>query len=98
MGEVSFMRPNGADACTRDDVPQHFVRVTRADHHGYTEFQFSIGDPDLYLEMTLPPAAFAEFCARHQVVHLTAAQAQAVDVAARRWRSGPESEDETSVD
>lgn len=72
MGEVlDFLPPP-----TR---PQHYVRVTRDNHRGYVEFQFSIGDPSLYLEMTLPPPAFAEFCARHAVLHLTAAQAAAVD-------------------
>ncbi len=95
MGEVSQFKPG---ACARDDTPRHFVRVTRAHHHGYIEFQFAIGDPEFYLEMTLPPAAFAEFCTRHQVVHLTPAQAHAVDVAARRWRTGAEHEDESCVD
>ncbi len=78
--------------------PRNYVRVTRADHHGYIEFQFAIGDPDLYLEMTLPPVAFAEFCARHQVLHLTPDQADAVDIAARRWYAGAESEDASCVD
>ncbi len=95
MGEVRHIQPGGS---ARDDAPRHYVRVTRADHHGYTEFQFSIGDPDLYLDMTLPPAAFAEFCARHRVVHLTSAQAEAVDVAARRWHGGTEHEEESCVD
>ena len=92
MGEVTKFKPPGGD------TPRHFVRVTCADHHGYTEFQYSIGDPMLYLEMTLPPAAFAEFCARHAVSHLTPAQVAAVDVAARRWHTGREHEDESCVD
>ena len=92
MGEVTKFKPPGGD------TPRHFVRVTCADHHGYTEFQYSIGDPTLYLEMTLPPAAFAEFCARHAVNHLTPDQAAAVDVAARRWHAGREHEDESCVD
>jgi len=96
MGELSHFKPTGLGP--RDDAPRHYVRVTRADHHGFIEFQFSIGSPELYLEMTLPPAAFAEFCAHHQVLHLTAAQAAAVDVAARRWHRGADHEDETCVD
>lgn len=55
-----------------DGEPHHYVRVTRHDHRGYTEFQYAIGDPALYLEMILPPPAFAEFCARHAVVRLDA--------------------------
>ena len=50
----------------------HYVRVTRTDRQGYVEFQYAIGDPALHLDMILPPAAFAEFCARHQVVRLPA--------------------------
>lgn len=95
MGELRQLKLSGG---ARDDAPRHYVRVTRADHRGYTEFQFAIGDPHLYLEMTLPPAAFAEFCARHDVVHLTPEQALAVDLAAPRWQGGSESEDASSVD
>lgn len=70
-----------------------FVRITKADSRGYIEFQFAIGDPTLFLEMILPPAAFAEFCATHRARHLTAAQSRAVDRAERRWRSGPVGEE-----
>ena len=42
----------GVDASTR------FVRVTGTTRGGFVEFQFSIGDPSLYLEMILPPSAF----------------------------------------
>ena len=92
MGEVTKFKPPAGDTL------RHFVRVTCADHHGFTQFQYSIGDPTLYLEMTLPPAAFAEFCARHAVSHLTPTQAAAVDVAACRWYTGREHEDESCVD
>ncbi len=51
---------------------EHYVRVTRTDRRGYVEFQYAIGDPALYLEMILPAAAFAEFCARHRAVRLPA--------------------------
>ena len=82
MGEVTRLQPpaRGSGA-----MPQHYVRVTRADHHGFTEFQFSIGDPTLYLDMTLPAAAFTEFCARHAVLHLDAAQSARVDALDSRW-------------
>ncbi len=92
MGEVRKLKPSGSTTA------RHFVRVTCADHHGFTEFQYAIGDPNLYLEMTLPPAAFAEFCARHAVIHLTPAQAAAVDAGARRWHAGDEEEGEARVD
>ena len=84
MGEVTRLNPpprGGGGAL------QHYVRVTRADHRGFTEFQFSIGDPTLYLDMTLPPAAFTEFCACHAVLHLDAAQAARVDALDSRWHA-----------
>lgn len=68
--------------------PRCFVRVTNADRRGYIEFQFSIGEPTLFLEMTLPPAAFTEFCATHRARHLSAAEARAVDRAETSWRAG----------
>lgn len=67
-----------------------YVRVTNPDHHGFVEFQFSIGDPAIYLEMTLPPAAFAEFCATHRARHLDAGEAAVVDATQARWRYGVE--------
>jgi len=64
---------------------QCHVRVTNPDRNGFVEFQFSMGDPALYLEMTLPPVAFTEFCARHGASPLSAAQARAVDRHQQRW-------------
>ena len=72
---------------------QRFVRVTNPDHNGFVEFQFSIGDPALYLEMTLPPKAFAEFCRQHDAVHLSDAAAREVDAREARWHSGQPLED-----
>jgi phenol hydroxylase P0 protein len=84
MSEISAFTPRG-----RRSEPTEccYVRVIAPDHHGFVEFQFSIGDPCLYLEMTLPPAAFAEFCARHAVVHLSAADAAEVDAHAALMRA-----------
>ena len=69
------------------------VRVTNRDHNGYVEFNFSVDDPRIYLEMTLPPAAFAEFCATHKVTELNPAQARAVDASQTAWRFGAGKED-----
>lgn len=72
---------------------QRFVRVTNPDHKGFVEFQFSIGDPSLYLEMTLPPPAFAEFCRQHAAIHLGDEAAREVDAREARWHSGQPLED-----
>lgn len=67
-----------------------FVRVTNGNRHGFVEFQFALGTPDLYLEMTLPPAAFREFCAQHRAIHLPPEFADT--------QTRPSDEDEAHVD
>lgn len=69
-----------------------YVRVTGEMRGGFVEFQFAIGDPTLYLEMILPHAAFAEFCATNQVVHLNAEQGRMVDADRAKWRGGEREE------
>lgn len=65
------MGRDGVTVLRRDDVPAMplgapcYVRVTRADHRGYVEFEFMVGDDGPTLEMILPPRAFAEYCATH---------------------------------
>ena len=70
-----------------------YVRVTNIDRRGYVEFQFSIGDPCLYLEMMLPCAAFAEFCRENKVTHLNEEEARTVDAQENKWRFGNEQEE-----
>ena len=95
MGDVLDFPTHVPDAAS---PAQHYVRVTREHPRGYVEFQFSMGDPSLYLEMTLPPAAFDEFCARHAVVHLSDEQAAAVDIADQRWHAGSPTTEDPHVD
>lgn len=45
------------------DPRRRFVRVTGISSRGFVEFEFSIGSPELCVELVLPPAAFEEFCA-----------------------------------
>lgn len=65
-----------------------YVRVRSRARPGFVEFDFSIGDPNLFLEMILPEVAFEAFCRANDCVHLTPAQAAAVDAAGRRWQHG----------
>jgi phenol hydroxylase P0 protein len=69
------------------------VRVTNPDHHGFVAFQFALGDPAIYLEMLLSPAAFEEFCATHSARRLTSAEGQAVDATEKKWRYGDDDEE-----
>lgn len=50
---------------------QRYVRVKRNSRSGFVEFEFSIGDPSLHLDMILPPAAFRAFCRDNQVSFLS---------------------------
>jgi phenol hydroxylase P0 protein len=52
------------------DVTRKFVRVTELRSDGFVEFEFAIGEPELFVEMILPPAAFDEFCAMNAVTFI----------------------------
>ena len=65
-----------------------YVRITSRDRPGFVEFNFSINDPSLYLEMILPVAAFNDFCRTNQVTFLTDEQAEAVEQQQEKWRYG----------
>ena len=48
-----------------------FVRVTGVRSGRYVEFEFSVNDADLTVELILPFAAFEEFCTLQEAVRLT---------------------------
>ncbi|QPN29599.1 phenol hydroxylase subunit [Diaphorobacter sp. JS3051] len=52
------------------DLSQRFVRVLGRRDNGFVEFAFSIGWPELSVELMLPAPAFEAFCAAHRVRHL----------------------------
>lgn len=49
------------------DTRKRFVRVTGSRGSSFVEFDFAIGEPELFVEMILTHAAFAEFCSANQV-------------------------------
>ena len=60
-----------ADAESGDVVLRRkFVRVIDKSGEGMVRFEFSIGWPELAVELMLPAQAFAEFCTREQVQRL----------------------------
>lgn len=67
---------------------QRYVRVRRVTTRGFVEFDFSIGDPLLFVELVLPQKAFDKFCTTNKVLHMNAAQEQSVDQDAQKWRFG----------
>ncbi|PLP97658.1 phenol hydroxylase subunit [Cupriavidus pauculus] len=40
---------------------QRYVRVVERDER-WVEFEFSIGDPAIFVELVMPPAQFQSFC------------------------------------
>lgn len=64
------------------------VRVSQTRPDGFVEFDFSLGDPSLYVELILPRRAFEEFCESNEVRFLSAAEAAAVEGDRRKWREG----------
>lgn len=66
---------------------RHFVHITNQKRKGFVEFNFSINDPSLYLEMILPDKAFKEFCKINDVSFLSTAEIKAVEQQQKIWRN-----------
>lgn len=54
------------------DTTRKFVRVLETRDNGLVEFEFAIGEPELFVELLLPTPAFAEFCAANAVTVIDA--------------------------
>lgn len=63
-----------------------FVRVTGCRAKDFIEFDFAVGSPDLFVELILPEAAFAEFCRHNDVVLLPSGSEDADSHDALTWR------------
>lgn len=70
------------------DVARRYVRFRELDDRGYVQFDFAIGDPGLAVELTLPLAAYKEFCRTQAVTYVTREQSDALDVEKSKWRFG----------
>lgn len=44
------------------DISRRFVRITGEHKNGFVEFDFAIGEPEIFFEMILTHVAFEEFC------------------------------------
>lgn len=65
-----------------------YVRVRSSKTSRFVEFDFAIGDPNLFVELILPHLAFEQFCEANNVVHMTKKQQDAVDLEMKKWRYG----------
>jgi phenol hydroxylase P0 protein len=59
--------PQAAGPSGALDTTRRFVRVTGERAQGFVEFDFAIGEPELFIELILDHAAFDDFCRHNQV-------------------------------
>lgn len=69
------------------DPTRRYVRICEERTDGFIEFEFSIGDPDLCVELMLPKEAFDEFCIANEVVILESNEGHESDWVARMNKS-----------
>jgi len=67
---------------------QRYVRVTGTLSGKFIEFDFSMGDPLLYVELVLPFEHFKEFCINNNVKHMTKDESVALEYDKLKWRFG----------
>ncbi|MPW08065.1 phenol hydroxylase [Paraburkholderia sp. CNPSo 3155] len=70
------------------DVTRRYVRVREQRDDGFVEFDFSIGDPGLSVELVMSAHDFASFCANHRVCQLSDDETAALDLEQLKWRYG----------
>lgn len=58
-----------ADALPPCDITKRYVRILKQEDD-FVMFEFSIAWEELVVELMLPPAAFAAFCAANRVIML----------------------------
>ena len=64
--EKIFMPPPKPDF----DASKRYVRICKERPDGFIEFEFAIGEPELYVELLLSTKAFEEFCTKNHVTFL----------------------------
>ncbi|WP_321312221.1 phenol hydroxylase subunit [Halarcobacter sp.] len=67
---------------------EKFVHITNQNHNDLIEFDFSIGNPIMYVELALPIKQFEEFCKINKVKFLTKQQLIDVENDKYKWKYG----------
>ena len=81
--------PQSSAAVARTfDVTQRYVRFRQERRDGFVEFDFSIGDPALSVELVMPWHAYERFCAANEVIQLSDEEGEALDAEQLKWRYG----------
>ena len=70
---ASQPRPSSLDDINTDaaTLARRFVRVLSHQPNGVVAFEFSVGWPDMAVELALPEPQFKEFCSKNHVEFLT---------------------------
>lgn len=68
------------------DVNRKYVRLVERRPDGLVEFEFSISDPALFVEMLLPEAAYEAFCRTHRVILLEGERPENEEDGDFNWR------------
>lgn len=71
----------------RFDERQRWVLVTGI-RRQFVEFEFTVGDPDLTVELIMPHDAFEEFCRNNHATFLPMDEDIAEAYEQLRWRGG----------
>jgi phenol hydroxylase P0 protein len=81
-GDVTF---EGGPTVEGFDTTWKFVRVIDRRPDGFVEFQFAIGDPEIFVEMIMNTDAFLEFCSMNEVTMLAPAVPAESDASDWAW-------------
>ncbi len=65
-----------------------YIRVRSAPEDRFVEFDFAIGNPELFVELVLPREAFRIFCEHNNVVHMDSDMIRQIDEDMIKWRFG----------
>ena len=89
MAQQAAPAPQGggdANIGTIINAEAKYVRLTEVRADGFVAFDFAIGEPEIYVEMMLPLAAFEAFCADQRVIRLDQAEPNAGADSDFLWR------------
>lgn len=62
-----------------------YVRVIETHANGLVEFEFAVGEPELFVELMMAQTAFDEFCAMHQVTPTNGPLLPALNCDTQEW-------------
>lgn len=68
------------------DITRRFVRITKERKNDFIEFDYAIGEEEIFLELVLPREAFLDFCVENKVELLSSTQIESTATKDWGWR------------